>query len=173
MKYSGNEVFFDQGDLIVSKTDLKGRITYANRIFLEIAGYDEREVIGKAHNVIRHPNMPRGIFELFWQTIADANEIFAYVVNATRSGDHYWVVAHVTPSFRDGRVVGYHSTRRVPNRTVITEVIEPLYDQMNQLEREAPSIKSGTAKSLEMMQGLLSVKGVSYDEFVSSLMREH
>ena len=63
MQFSGNEVSFSRDDLIVSKTDLKGRLTYANHTFLEIAGYDESEVLGQPHNMIRNPNMPRAVFE--------------------------------------------------------------------------------------------------------------
>lgn len=107
------EVRFDASDLIVSKTDLKGRITYANRTFCAISGYDEAEVIGQPHAMIRHPDMPRAVFRLLWDAILEGREIFAYVKNMTRTGDHYWVFAHVTPS-RDAerRVSGFHSNRR-------------------------------------------------------------
>jgi len=108
MEFTGNEVFFDRDDLIVSKTDLDGRITYANHTFLEIAGYEEAACVGQQHNVIRNPNMPRAVFELLWQTIAESREIFAYVVNSTKAGDHYWVIAHVTPS------IGRRPNRRIP-----------------------------------------------------------
>ena len=132
MIYQGQEVFFERDELIVSKTDLTGKLTYTNRIFLEIAGYSENEVIGKQHNVIRHPNMPRVIFELLWETISSGSEIFAYVVNSTKNGDYYWVLAHVTPSIVDGETVGYHSTRRVPNPQTIKNIIEPLYEKLKQ-----------------------------------------
>jgi len=89
MLSSGKEVFFDKDDLIVSKTNLKGHLTYMNDIFLEIAGYKESEVIGKPHNVIRHPDMPRCVFKLLWDKIQSGNEVFAYVVNTTKNGDYY------------------------------------------------------------------------------------
>ena len=171
MRYSGEEVFFDRNDLIVSKTDLKGLITYANHTFLEVAGYVEADVVGKPHNVIRHSNMPRGVFEMFWKTLEKGKEIFAYVVNSTKSGDHYWVIAHVTPSLSEGRVIGYHSTRRVPNSNVIREVIEPLYDELNMIEERSHNRKEGTAASFERLDEILTSKGVGYDEFVSTLMR--
>ena len=172
MNYPGQEVFFDKNDLIVSKTNLKGHITYANHTFLEIAGYEENEVIGKPHNVIRHENMPRGVFELFWSTIAKGEEIFAYVVNSTKSGDHYWVIAHVTPSYHNGSVSGYHSTRRVPDSRTIKEVIEPLYTELNTIEAATPDRKEGTQKSFERLGEILRDKGLNYNEFAASLMRE-
>ena len=170
MEYAGSEVFFDQNDLIVSKTDIKGIITYANHTFLEIAGYAEAEVIGKPHNVIRHANTPRGVFEMFWDTLKQGREIFAYVVNATKSGDHYWVIAHVTPSYREGQVIGYHSTRRVPDVSVIKTVIEPLYDELNQLERRFENRKQAIAASTDRLSEILAERRSTYDEFISELM---
>lgn len=173
MNFSGTEVFFDRDELIVSKTNLKGHITYANHTFLDIAGYEEDEVIGKPHNVIRNPNMPRGVFELFWSTISQGKEIFAFVVNSTKNGDHYWVNAHVTPSYENGQIVGYHSTRRVPKGSIIKSVIEPLYDELNQIEASSGNRKDGIAKSVDRLKEILAEKKLSYDEFVSSLIREH
>lgn len=170
VNYKGTEVFFDQNDLIVSKTNLKGHITYANHTFLEIAGYEEAEVIGQPHNLIRHENMPRGVFELFWRQIANGQEIFAYVVNATKNGDHYWVVAHVTPSYADGRVNGYHSTRRVPDHAVIKSTIEPLYEELNAIEARSSDRKTGIQNSVAHLNGMLEEARKSYDEFVSSIM---
>ena len=121
---TGREVFFDRTDLIVSKTNLKGHITYANKTFMDVSDYTEAEVIGNPHNMIRHPDMPRCVFKLLWETIASGTEIFAYVVNLTKHGDHYWVIAHVTPSFdASGAIVGYHSTRRVPNAETVKSVV--------------------------------------------------
>ena len=95
---SGRETFFPASELIVSKTDLKGRITYANRLFCKVAGYREAELIGQPHSIIRHPDMPRSVFRLMWDTIEDRREIFASVKNMASNGDHYWVFAHVTPT---------------------------------------------------------------------------
>ena len=78
---TGNEVFFDDDDIIVSKTNTKGILTYTNRIFLNIAGYAEKEVVGQQHSIIRHPDMPRCIFKLLWDTLQNGQEIFAYVIN--------------------------------------------------------------------------------------------
>jgi PAS domain S-box-containing protein len=171
MQFSGREVYFERDALIVSKTDLQGRLTYTNHTFLEIAGYEEAECIGQQHNMIRNPNMPRAVFELLWKTIAEGQEIFAYVVNSTKSGDHYWVIAHVTPSVENGQIVGYHSTRRVPNPNTIQNTIIPLYDELNAIEAGNASKKDGLNQSVEALHKILASKSVGYDEFMSELMR--
>ena len=172
MNYTGKEVFFDRDDLIVSKTDLKGRLTYTNHTFLDIAGYSEADCIGQPHNMIRNPNMPRAIFELLWANIAKGEEIFAYVVNLTKNGDHYWVIAHVTPSMENGKIVGYHSTRRVPNPQTIKNVIEPLYDQLKSIEDKNSNRKDGIQESVNSLMSILRDKGVSYNEFIASLAKD-
>ena len=172
MKFMGQEVFFDRDDLIVSKTDKQGRITYANHTFLEIAGYQEDDVIGKQHNVIRHPAMPRAIFDVLWSSLQAGKELFAYVANATKNGDHYWVIAHVTPSFSGGQIIGYHSTRRVPNPLTIKNVIIPLYSKLNAIEARNPSKKAGLQESVAALTEIMSEKGVTYDEFMAQLWKD-
>ena len=113
---TGVERHLGPDELIVSKTDLQGRITYANESFLRIGAFTEDQVIGQPHNLIRHPEMPRAVFKLLWDTVQSRQELFAYVVNLAADGAHYWVLAHVTPSFDErGQVVGYHSNRRRPH----------------------------------------------------------
>jgi len=99
MSPNNNEKTFNKSTLLVSKTDLKGKITYANRAFLEIVGLNEDEIIGKPHNIIRHPDMPKVIFKLLWSYLQDKKEIHAYVKNLCADGSFYWVMANVTPSF--------------------------------------------------------------------------
>src|SRR5579871_2355063 len=106
---TNHEVTFGDDEIIVSKTDIKGHIQYANEVFLRISGYSENEVLGEPHNVIRHPDMPRCIFKLLWDTISSGHEIFAYVKNLCKDGSYYWVLAHVTPTFNNyGEIIGYH-----------------------------------------------------------------
>jgi len=168
---TGEERFFDDNEIIVSKTDLKGRLTYVNDVFLKLAGYTEQECLGQPHAKIRNPNMPRCIFKLLWDTIQDGREIFAYVVNRSANGDHYWVLAHVTPS-RDGNgnVIGYHSNRRVPNRQILDGTIIPLYEQLLAEENKHANSKDGMAASMKMVTDLLAEKGVEYDEFIAGLI---
>ncbi|MGH1407895.1 MAG: PAS domain-containing protein [Rhodomicrobiaceae bacterium] len=166
---TGNEVSFHDDDIIVSKTNLKGHLTYANKLFLEIAGYTEQEVIGKPHNIIRHPDMPRVIFKMLWDTVRDGKEVFAYVINRCKNGDHYWVYAHVTPS-RDmnGKIIGYHSNRRVPQKDILNQTIIPLYKQLKQAEDLADR-KEGLLNSENLMSGYLADQQLAYDEFIMTV----
>ncbi len=167
---TGVERVFSDDDIIVSKTDLKGRIIYANQIFLDIADYTEKEVLGQPHSIIRHPAMPRSVFKLLWDTVMSGREIFAYVINRTKHGDHYWVYAHVTPSIdADGSVTGYHSNRRVPDRAVLDRDIVPLYRRLIDEEASYSSRKDGMLSAENLMQGLLADAGVAYDEFIATL----
>lgn len=168
---TGTERFFDKDDIIVSKTDLKGRITYANRVFIDLADYSEADLIGAPHSILRHPDMPRCVFKLLWDTLEkEKKEIFAYVINRSSNGDHYWVMAHVTPSFdAQGNVVGYHSNRRVPDRDILDTVIIPLYRDLLTHEQNAKNRKIGMQSSYEMLCGILEQKGLNYDEFIFSL----
>jgi PAS domain S-box-containing protein len=163
---TGKERSFRPDDIIVSKTDLQGKITYANRTFLEVAGYHEDEVIGLQHNMIRHPDMPRCVFELLWTMLKASKEVFAYVVNLAKNGDHYWVYAHVTPTFdRNNQIVGYHSSRRVPSRQQI-QTVEPLYRTLCQEEERHSNKKKAIQASTQMLQDVLKGKGMDYAEFV-------
>ena len=167
---TGVERYFDDNEIIVSKTDLKGHITYANDVFLRIADYSEREVLGQPHSIIRHPDMPRSIFKLLWDTVQGGSEIFAYVVNRAKNGDHYWVLAHVTASRNDaGEIVGYHSNRRVPDRRIVSEHIIPLYQTLCSEEQKHENRKEGLQAACDMVGAMLADRGVAYDEFVSRL----
>jgi PAS domain S-box-containing protein len=169
---TGVERFFGREEIIVSKTDPRGRITYANDVFLHVASYTESEVVGQPHSCIRHPDMPRGVFHLLWETIGRGEEIFAYVVNMAKNGDHYWVLAHVTPTFdAAGRIVGYHSNRRCPEPGAIA-VIRPLYAALLDAERGHATKAAAVAASTKLLGDTLASKGVTYEQFVFSLDQE-
>jgi PAS domain S-box-containing protein len=166
---TGREVFFDESELIVSKTDLKGTVTYANNVFLKVSGYKEEELLNQPHSILRHPDMPRCAFKLLWQEIEAGREIFAYVINLAKNGDHYWVFAHVTPTIKDnGSIIGYHSSRRVPSRTALGKVI-PLYKQLLEIERGFSNQKEGMNASFSALVKILEDAKISYEEFVFSL----
>ena len=164
MPPSSQEKFFDTKSLLVSKTDTKGRITYVNKNFMDIAGYTEKELIGKPHNIVRHPDMPRLIFKLLWEHIGNGDEIHAYVKNRCADGGFYWVLANVTPSYSvESKIIGYHSARRYPQKEAL-EVIIPLYQKLLELEKN-----EGIGASEAYLNQLLSEKGMSYDEFILSI----
>lgn len=166
---TGVERFMKENEFIVSKTNLKGHITYANDVFLRIAGYTMKEVFSQPHSMIRHPHMPRCVFKLLWDTIQNGNEIFAYVVNRSKNGDHYWVFAHVTPSYdNNGKIVGFHSNRRPVKKQAIATV-EPLYKKLVIEENRHANRKQGVQSSFNMLGDLLKTKGVSYEEFVFAI----
>lgn len=167
---TGTERFFDRDDVIVSKTDTKGIITYANRTFGQMADMTPQYAVGKNHNIIRHPHMPRCIFKFLWDTISTGEEVFAYVVNRSLNGDHYWVLAHVTPSFgAAGEIVGYHSNRRAPNKAIVDEVIAPLYANLLKLEKSHESPKEGMNAALQEVVKLIGESGKEYNHFIMSL----
>jgi len=157
-----------EDDFIVSKTDLKGRITYGNRIFIEFSGYSESELLGTQHNIIRHPDMPRAVFKLLWDTIQTKQECNAYVKNMAKDGSFYWVFANVTPNFdRDGNVIGYFSVRRKPKASGVKTVTD-LYRAMLDAERRAGA-KDAITASTRILTDLLAEKGLSYDELVLAI----
>ena len=169
---TGRESFFDTEEIIVTKTDLKGKITYANEVFLRVSKLSEHDAIGAPHSLIRHPDMPRAVFKLLWDRIQSGKELFAYVMNMATDGDHYWVFAHVTPIRNaKGEIVGYHSTRRVPNPDVVRSVSAPLYGTLAEIERRNGNPKVGMAESGAALTSILTEKALTYDELIFSLQR--
>lgn len=164
---------FSRDEIIVSKTDLKGRIEYANDVFCRVAEMTTNEVLGQPHSIIRHPDMPRAVFKLLWDTVANGKEIFAYVKNRAKSGAYYWVYAHVTPSFSaDGKIIGYHSNRRVARQDSIQK-IAAIYAELLRIEKSFSNRKDGLEASTEKLTFMLSDMGMSYDEFVWSLENQN
>jgi len=169
---TGKEVFFNEDEIIVSKTDPRGIITYANEVFMRVAKYQEDELLGKPHNIVRHPEMPRCVFKLLWDTIQEGRELFAYINNLAKDGDNYWVFAHVTPSFNEqGQIVGYHSSRRVPYADAMPKV-KRLYAQLLAEEKRHSDPREGMAAGEALLHQTLERAGMDYDEFVFSLSSE-
>jgi PAS domain S-box-containing protein len=155
---------FSNSDILVSKTDSKGRITYVNTGFVEISGYTQEELLKKPHNVVRHAKMPSTIFKIMWDYIKSGKEINAYVINLSKDGGYYWVFANVTPSYdRERNVIGYHSTRRFPSEKGL-KFIKPFYEEMRKLER-----LGGLHYGLNYFQEEIAKTGLSYEEFIYSL----
>lgn len=166
---TGVERAFAPHQIIVTKTDPRGRITYANDVFLRVSAYTEDEVLGRAHNVIRHPDMPRGLFAFLWERISSGGELFGYVQNLAGDGAHYWVLAHVTPTVDAAGVLrGYHSNRRYPSREAVA-AIEPVYARMRAAELDASGPAEAATAGRQVLADLLAERGRSYDEWIWTL----
>ncbi len=163
-----HEVKLADDEFIVSKTDTTGRITYCNRTFMQIAGYSEQELLHKQHNIVRHPDMPRGVFRFLWQTLEQGQEFFGYVKNMTADGSYYWVFANVTPDYdRNGQLKGYFSVRRKPRQSAL-DVVEPIYQEMLALEQRSGT-RNGPDESIRLLQQKLLALNTNYEQFVLSL----
>ncbi|MFL9924627.1 methyl-accepting chemotaxis protein [Herbaspirillum lusitanum] len=138
------------GKSIVSKTDLKGNITYVNPYFIEVSGFNEEELLGAPQNLIRHPDMPAEAFADMWKTIKSGTPWTGLVKNRSKSGDHYWVRANVTPIRENGQVVGYMSVRTKPERQAVADA-EKLY----------ASIRKGQAKGIALERGEVVSTGLA------------
>ncbi|WP_321846008.1 methyl-accepting chemotaxis protein [Paraburkholderia bannensis] len=143
------EFDYPASQMLVSATDLKGRIQYCNPAFVAVSGFTKEELIGKAHNIIRHPDMPAEAFADMWETIGAGRPWTALVKNRRKSGDHYWVRANVTPVSEQGTVVGYLSVRVKPSREEVRDA-EQLYAQM----------REGRLRGVRLRQGDLTRTGL-------------
>lgn len=124
---SGIEKSFPSG-AIVSKTDLKGAITYANDAFIDLSGFNREELIGKNHNLVRHPEMPAAAFAWLWGTVKTGQPWRGIVKNRCKNGDHYWVEAFVVPVKEKGEIVEYMSVRSPPAREQVAEAASSTAD---------------------------------------------
>lgn len=153
---------------IVTKTDTKGRITYANRLFLEISGYTETELLGRQHNIVRHPDMPRAIFHQLWETLKSGEEFNGLIKNLCKDGCFYWVMANITPSLSpEGELLGYYSVRRKASIETI-ETMQNLYADMLAVETKQ-NTKEAINASTEFLNTWLSSFGMDYDQYVLTL----
>lgn len=121
---TGREYILQDGETIVSKTDLHGNITYVNADFIRISGFSREELMGAPQNIVRHPEMPAEAFRDLWQTIRAGNAWTGLVKNRCKNGDHYWVEANAAPLIEGGRIVGYTSVRLKPSREQVAEAEE-------------------------------------------------
>ncbi len=130
------EIELDPKRYIVSETDAKGRITYCNDYFIEICGYTQDELIGKSHNIVRHPDMPKVVFKLLWETISAGKNINAVVKNRAKDGRYYWIFTEFETR-RDadsGDIIGYQASRKSISKHVI-EIIAELYASLLEIEK--------------------------------------
>jgi len=122
--YTEIETPYPDGKLIVSTTDIQGVMTHVNKAFIEMSGYSEDELIGTAHSILRHPDMPPAAFQDLWDTVNSGKKWQGFVKNLRKDGGYYWVKATVIPNVRNAEVVSYTSVRRKPSRTKVEECIK-------------------------------------------------
>lgn len=167
------EVLLTPQDLIISKTCPKGKIRYANRTFMEISGFSEQALLGQPHNLIRHPDMPKGVFRLMWKTLQQGEEFFGFVKNLCIDGSYYWVFANITRDLSiDGTLQGYYSVRRAPPAHAIKNTIIPLYREMLSIE-QASSAPAALDQSVEALKTWVADTGMDYNHAMITLYQQN
>lgn len=169
---TGNEAPLKEGSELVSATDNKGVITFCNQTFCEIAGYNSDELIGKAHNIVRHPHMPEAAFQQMWDRLKNGKPWMGIVKNRCKNGDHYWVDAYVTPLKVDGQIFGYESVRVKPARACI-ERAELAYDRINRGKPAIPLLTAWWHKFSDIIfcTGLLLILMLIYSFLMTDFNR--
>ena len=160
------KILLNNKKILVSKTNKNGKIQYVNDYFCEVSGYEENEIMGMPHSILRHPDMPRTIFYLMWQSIQSGNNITAVIKNLAKSGEYYWV----TTDFEiiknsKGEIESYIAYRR-PASTEAIAYVEELYKKLLKIEKN-----NDMEQSLLYLQGFLDVKHVSYHELMAELVK--
>jgi len=159
----GVELTIGEHEVIVSHTDAKGKIQYANSVFCEYAGYEMEELLGQPHNIIRHPDMPKAIFKLLWMRVLNGESIYAFVKNRKKNGDYYWVKAFTTPIMKNGQVSHILSYRKRIT-AFQKETMEGLYKTLVDYERS-----HSVDESLQFLVDYLAERHMTYDEMVDRL----
>lgn len=159
-----------ENELIVSRTDLNGKITYANETFARISGYEVSELIGKPHNIVRHPDMPNSIFKELWQTLKTGEIWRGYVKNLRKDGGYYWVYAEVSGVYKEGQLVEYKSMRS-PVESSIKRTMQATYDKMKQdTEGVTRAVVYLSTKTLEKVQKLAHDEKRSTDRVIEDIL---
>ena len=159
------EILLDDTKIIMSKTDAKGFIEYANDYFMQICGYDEWELMAENHNVIRHPDMPRVVFKLLWERLHKGENIHALVKNLAKDGSYYWVITNFETRYdENGEIIAHFSRRKKPPRYAIDAII-PIYKKLVELEEEG-----GMKASEEFLLQYLEDGKHTYDSFILSVL---
>ena len=159
------EVHWDKSLELVSKTDKVGTIKYANEAFVNVCGYEEYELVGQAHNTIRHPEMPKVIFKLLWKNLLNGKDFHAIVKNMAKHGRYYWVITRFE-IFKDdkGEITGFMGRRKsVP--TEVSDKIEELYKKLKQIEDS-----SGIDSAEDYLTGYLEDQKKTYEEYISEIL---
>jgi len=177
MQISNPNIFIEtkvpQGELIVSRTDLKGTITYVNDVFAMISDYDEEELIGKPHNIIRHPDMPKSIFKNLWDTIKEKKSWNGYIKNLRKDGGYYWVYADISGVYKDGKLVEYKSIR-TPIKNEIKKLTQKQYDTLKQEEEGICRIVTYISTSnVEKAEKYAKESGIHNENVINKILDDY
>ncbi|MDA3946640.1 MAG: PAS domain-containing protein [Helicobacteraceae bacterium] len=159
-------VKLDKYKYIMSRTDTKGNIEFGNDYFFEISGYSPNELIGKPHNMIRHPDMPKVIFKLMWDRLQQGKNIFALVKNLAKDGRYYWVTTkfEIKKDPMDNTIRSYMAYRQAA-RPKAVETISKIYGELLDIEKSG-----GMEASEKYFAGYLDSQRLSYDEFIDNII---
>jgi PAS domain S-box-containing protein len=159
------EINLDPSKTIMSKTDARGIIEYANDYFMEISGYEEFELMGQPHNIIRHPDMPQVIFKLMWERLNKGENIHAFVKNLSKDGRYYWVLTNFETKFDEiGNIISHYARRKAAPKNAIYS-IDKLYKTLRAIE-----LRQDMKTAENYLNGLLEERQMSYDEFILDLL---
>jgi len=135
---TGVERLLKDSEIICSRTDPRGVITFINSTFTHVTGFERDEALGKPHNIIRHPNVPRALYYLMWETIRQGETFFGITLNRCKNGDHYWTLGYFHPDECNGEIIGYRSTRRGLRKEELKRQVAQLYKTVRQAELAKP-----------------------------------
>lgn len=160
------EVTWDKTQVIMSKTNARGIIEYANEVFVDVCGYEDYELMGQPHSIIRHPDMPKVLFKVLWEKLKNGENFHAIVKNLAKSGRYYWVITDFDISRNDeGEIINYFARRRSVPQEVIANHIEPLYRKLLQIEGA-----SGIEYSEKYLNGFLEERNKTYVQYILELI---
>ena len=159
------EVSWDKSETIMSKTDLYGTIEYANDAFVSVSGYSEHELVGKPHNLIRHPDMPKVIFKVLWDSIKKGYKFHGIVKNLAKSGEYYWVITDFDYIIDDDANILKYIARRKAVPDGVVKKIENLYNKLLKIEEVG-----GVEASEKYLTGFLEEQYLTYVQYVTKLM---
>jgi PAS domain S-box-containing protein len=166
MNQNSKEIYVDRKRTIISRTDLKGVIEYANQDFMDISGYSLDELVNHPHNIVRHPDMPAIIFKLMWRRIQLSQDIFAVVKNRAKNGDYYWVTTkfEVRRDSLTNKVNGYTAYRKAADKKLVGK-ITALYSELLLIENAG-----GIDASEKYLIGFLESQKKTYDQFINDIV---
>lgn len=166
------ETIVPSDELIVSRTDLNGKITYANETFAQISGYEIDELIGKPHNIVRHPDMPHSVFKTLWETLERGEMWKGYVKNLRKDDGYYWVYAEVSGVYKEGVLVEYKSLR-APMDDEMKAKMQRIYDELkNKEENISRAVIYMQSDVVEKIEKLAHEKKRSPDDIINDILND-